>query len=119
MDDKMLVFMQEESIGTWFSVEIWLDEYIYSDIHEIFFVEFPILLHEWLVGLVSKQTNFQRQEIDAWSDQLVQEVTGVSNVVSKAVDFWVDSILQGYIVEFIVDTITSYSEVERDFFQGP
>ena len=41
------------------------------------------------------------------------------NSISRAVDFWVDSILQGYITEFVVDTITSYSEAERNFFQGP
>ena len=53
------------------------------------------------------------------SDQLVREVTNVSNTISRDVDFWVDSILQGYITEFVVDTITSYSEAERIFFQGP
>ena len=100
LDSKPLLFAQEESIGTWLSVKRWLDEYIYFDIHEILFVEFPILLHEWLVGLLAKQTNFQRREIDEWSDHLVHEVTSVSNSVSRAVDFWVDSILQGYIIEF-------------------
>ena len=97
----------------------WLDDYIYSDIHEILFVEFPILLHEWLVGLASRWTNYQTREITEWSDQLIQEVTRVSNIVSRAVDFWVDCILQGYITEFAKDTITSYSEAEQDFFQGP
>ena len=47
----MLVFVQEDSAGTWLSAEIWLDEYIYSDIHEIFFPKFPVLPHEWLVDL--------------------------------------------------------------------
>ena len=89
-----------------------MDDYIYSDIYEIFFDEFPILLHEWLVGLAAKQTNFQRREIAEWSDQLVQEVTSVSNSISRSVDFWVDSILQEYITEFAIDTITSYSEAE-------
>ena len=41
------------------------------------------------------------------------------NSISRAVDFWVDSILQGYITKFVVDTITSYREAERFFFQGP
>ena len=50
---------------------------------------------------------------------MVCEVTSVSNHISRVVDFWVDSILQGYITEFVVDTITSYSEVERIFSQGP
>ena len=54
LDAKMLVFTQEESSGTQFSAERWLDEYIYYDIHEIIFVEFVVLLHEWLVGLASE-----------------------------------------------------------------
>ena len=119
LDAKTLVFVQEESVVTWFSTEIWLDYYIYSNIHEIFFTEFPLLLHEWLVGLASRRTNYQTREITEWSDQLVQEVTSVNNIVSRAVDFRFDSILQGYITEFSIDTITSYSEAKRDFFQGP
>ena len=54
LDSKMLAFTQEKSTGTWLSTEKWIDEYIYSDIHEIFFVEFPILLHEWLLILATK-----------------------------------------------------------------
>ena len=115
----MLAFAQEESVGTRLSAEIWVDMYIYYDIHEVFFAEFPTILHEWLSILVTKQTNFQRRETVEWSEQLVHEVTNVSNPISRAVDFWVDSILQGYIIEFTIDTITSYSEAERNFFQGP
>ena len=54
-----------------------------------------------------------------WSDELVCEITSVSKPISRAVDFWVDSILQGYITKFVVEIITSYSEAERNFFQGP
>ena len=50
---------------------------------------------------------------------MVCEVTNVSNTIYRAVDFWVDSILQGYITEFAVEAIASYSEVEIKFFQGP
>ena len=119
LDAKTLVFVQEESAGTWFSKKRWLDDYIYSDIHEIFFVEFLVLLHEWLVGLASRQTNYQTRDISEWSDQLVQEITSVSNAISRAIDFWVEGILQEYITKFTVDTITSYSEEEINFFQGP
>ena len=77
----MLDFSQEESAGTQFSAEIWLDDYIYSDIHEILFTEFLVLLYEWLVGLAFRQTNSQTRDITEWSDQLVQEVTNVSNPV--------------------------------------
>ena len=54
-----------------------------------------------------------------WNSQLIQRLKSVRNPVSRDIDFWVDKILQGYITEFVVDTITSYSEVERNFFQGP
>ena len=77
------------------------------------------MLHEWLSILATWQTNFHRSEAVEWSAQLVHEITIVSNAISRAVDFWVDSILQGYITEFAVKTITSYSEAERNFFQGP
>ena len=43
LDAKTLVFTQEESAGTQFSGEIWLDGYIYSDIHDIFFAYFPVM----------------------------------------------------------------------------
>ena len=65
------------------------------------------------------QTNFHRRETIEWSAQLICEITRVINPISRVVDFWVDSILQGYISEFAVEMITSYSEVERNFFQGP
>ena len=51
-------------------------------------VESPILLHEWLSRLATKQTNFQRRETVEWSDQLVHEVTSVSNTNSRAVVVW-------------------------------
>ena len=119
LESKMLVFTQEESAGSRLNAEKWVDEYIYSYIHEVFFAEFPIILHEWFSKLVTRQTNFQRREAVEWNNQLVYEVTSVSNTISRVVDFWVDSILQGYITEFVVDTITSYSEAERSFFRGP
>ena len=49
----------------------------------------------------------------------MREITSVSNTISRAVDFWVDNIVQGYITKFLVEAITSYSETERKFFQGP
>ena len=93
LESKTLEFTQEESAGSWLSTENCVDEYIYFDIHEVFFIEFPVILHEWLSILVTRQTNFQRREAVEWSEQLVHEVTSVSNAISRAVDFWVNSIL--------------------------
>ena len=74
------------------SAKNWLDRYIYSNIHEILFAEFTIVPHEWVTRLVTRQTNFQRGEVVEWSDQLVREITNVSNPISRAVDFWVNNI---------------------------
>jgi hypothetical protein len=49
---------------------------------------------------------------------LVRKLNSVSNKTSRAVDFWLDSILGGYITEFAVDCTQSYSVAERDFFKG-
>ena len=77
------------------------------------------MLHEWLSILVTRKTNFQRREAVEWSDQLMYTLISVSIPISRAINFWVDSILQGYITEFEVEMITSYSEAKRNFFQGP
>ena len=77
------------------------------------------MLHEWLSKLATKQTNFQGGEPREWNPRLIEQLEEVSNPVSRDVDFWVDIILEGYINEFVVDTITSNSEVERNKFQGP
>ena len=119
MESKMLAFTQEESTRSQLSAQYWVDRYIYFDVHKVFFSEFPIVRHEWLFRLAIRHTNFQRREIVEWNDKLVREVTSVSNTISRAVDFWVNIILQGYITELAVEAITSYSEAERKFFQGP
>ena len=121
MESKVLEFARRERVGSraQLNLEAWLELYLYIDLHEIFFVEFPIVPHEWLSILARRQTNFQRREVVEWSDQLVHEVTSVSNTISRVVDFWVESILQGYITKFAVEAITSYSEAERIFIQGP
>ena len=43
---------------------------------------------------------------------MIEQLKIVRNHVSRVVDFWIDSILEGYIIEFDVDTITSYSEAQ-------
>ena len=47
---------------------------MYTGIHEIFFAEFPIVLHEWLSRLATRHKNFQEREAIEWSDQLIHEI---------------------------------------------
>jgi hypothetical protein len=39
--------------------------------------------------------------------------------MSRAVDHWFDSTIGGYITEFSIDRVESYSQAERYFFKGP
>ena len=51
VESKMIAFAQEERVGSWLSAKKGVDKYTYSDIHEIFFAEFPIVLHKWFSRL--------------------------------------------------------------------
>ena len=119
VDFKALEFAREENEGSWLNPAKWLERYLYTDIHEIFFFEFHILLYEWFFKWPTQWKKFQERESREWSPQLIQQLKRTSNPISKSIDFLVDSILGGYITKVIIDTIRSYSEVEREFFQGP
>ena len=51
--------------------------------------------------------------------ELIQELQDTDNKASCAVEVWLDNILEGYITEFVVDTIKSYIEAEWEFFNEP
>ena len=84
----------------------WLDRYIHDGPHEWFFCEFPVLLQEWLAKFTKKKTNFQGGEPTSWTPELIQELQETNNKASWAVEVWLDSILEGYIIEFEVAPIS-------------
>jgi hypothetical protein len=43
----------------------------------------------------------------------------VNNKFTHAIDLWLDSIVAGFITEFVVDTTKSYTTTEKDFLKGP
>ena len=51
LDSKTLVFVQEESAGTWLSTDKGIGEYMYSDIYEILFVNKKDLC--WVISQIS------------------------------------------------------------------
>ena len=57
-------------------------------------------------------------EPKSWMLELIQWLKSVNNKISCVVDYWVDSILEGYITEFTVNTTKSYNVVERELFKG-
>jgi hypothetical protein len=43
----------------------------------------------------------------------------MNNKFTRAIDFWLDSIVVGFITEFAVDTTKSYNTTEQEFLCGP
>ena len=79
---KTKVFGQEENRDLRLNLGKWLDKYVYSDIHETFFGEFPIFLNKWLSRLNFQKTNFQVGELESWTPELIQRLKSVNNKIS-------------------------------------
>jgi hypothetical protein len=95
-----------------------LGRYIFTDIHEIFFGEIHQELYEWLARLVDTQFDIRSIPPMVWMSTLIKKVKRVDNTVLRAIDHWFDITIEGYITEFVVDIVESYSQVERYFFKG-
>jgi hypothetical protein len=67
---------------------------------------------------VENTGRYQNTALRNLTPKLVSKLNSVNNKTSRAVDFWLDSILGVYITKFVVDCTQSYSVVERDFFKG-
>jgi hypothetical protein len=87
----------------------WMQRYVYRDLHEIFFGKFPIIMTKWLERLVEKTGRYRAAVSRNWTPELVRQLNYVSNPTTPSFDFWLDIILEGYIIEFDVVCIQSYS----------
>jgi hypothetical protein len=89
------------------------------DVHEIFFIGVHKELYEWLSRLANTQFEIRSRPPMVWTMTLIKKVKRVDNIVSRVVDLWFDSTIGGYITDFSIDRVESYSQVERYFFKEP
>jgi hypothetical protein len=54
-----------------------------------------------------------------WTPVHIEKLQQVNNKFTCTIDFWLDSIVAGFITEFAVDTMNSYNTVEQEFLHGP
>jgi hypothetical protein len=54
-----------------------------------------------------------------WTPIQIEKLQQVNNKFTHVVDFWLDSVVAGFIIEFAVDTMKSYSAGEQEFLRGP
>ncbi len=83
----------------------------------IFFVTYENQLYEWISKLNDRHVYKKKRNI-VWTLEQIHILKRVDNPISRAVDFWLTSLLEGFITKFAVDQRKSFSEVERYFFKG-
>jgi hypothetical protein len=77
--------------------------YVYTDLHEVFFGEFPNILVEWLEIFLENIGIHRQTTPKNLTPKLVRRVESVENRMSHTLDFWLDNILGGYIIFFSMD----------------
>jgi len=54
-----------------------------------------------------------------WIPELVQRLEASEDKIVRIVDHLLDFIIRGFVTEFAVDTLVSYSEAKQHLFKGP
>jgi hypothetical protein len=63
------------------STEDWLERFIFTDIHEIFFGGIHQELYEWLARLADTQFEIRSRPPIVWTSVLIKKVKRVDNVM--------------------------------------
>ena len=74
---------------------------------------------EFLQRLTKRRMNFQEDQFPDWTPARINILKRVNNAISRAADFWTMRTLEAFVTEFAIDTHTSFSEAEQQFFKGP
>ena len=119
IEEQEKEFTESQNKSPNLSIEYWLGRYIFTYRHGIFFGGIHKEIYEWLVRLADTQFEIRSRLHVVWTSVMIKKVKRVDNVMSIVVDHWFDSTLGGYIIEFSIDRVESYSQAERYFFKGP
>ena len=91
-----------------------------SDTYEIFWGRFPTDLYNWLRRLRAKVAQEGLRKINRrWAHEDLVALHRVDTELTRAVDFWVKTTLEGYVVEFAAECYQSFSKAEAVFHAGP
>jgi hypothetical protein len=78
----------QETQGLRVNVKEWKNIYTYSDMHELFFMEFPCLLHKWVKRLATINSTAFLLETIVWDQTTLHRLKMLDNVWSQVIDFW-------------------------------
>ena len=110
VESKEKEFAEKENKSPRLSTQDWLQKYIFTDLHEIFFATYANELYDWLSKLTDKNI-FKKKRNIVQTPDLTQTVRSVDNPLSRAVDFWLASVLEGFVTEFAVEQRKNFSEL--------
>ena len=82
IDATYLKFAEQENKDPLRSAEFFLQRYVFSDVHEIFFGSIHIELHQWLSRLTERRTNFQENQFPPWTPARIVILKRVNNAIS-------------------------------------
>jgi len=68
--------------------------------------------------LVDGQGRWRLNGPIVWTPELVWILEASNAKIMHVVNHWLDHVIEGFVIEFTVDTSVNYSEAERRFFKG-
>ena len=107
LDKNIHKFVAQENKNPRVSKEQWLEHYLYTEIHKIFFASFPSKLYEWIVKLVNSQGRCRLDKPIVWTPELVHRLEASEDKNVHVVDHWLNEIIGGFIIKFAVDTLVN------------
>jgi hypothetical protein len=81
-------FSLRETQGIKVNVKKWKDDYLYMDMHEIFFAEFPCLLYEWLKRKTTTNSTVWPLEPVVWDQTTLKILEVLDNKWNQDIEFW-------------------------------
>jgi hypothetical protein len=87
VEEKEHDFSLRETQGLRVNAKQWKDMYLYSDMHDIFFTEFPSLLHEWIKRKDTTNYLVWPLELVAWDEANLEELKVLDKKWTQTIDF--------------------------------
>jgi hypothetical protein len=69
------------------NINQWKDRYLYTDMHDILFTEFPCLLVEWLKRKTATNSTVWPFEPVVWDEDKLEELRALDNKWTRAIEF--------------------------------
>jgi hypothetical protein len=70
--------------------------------HELFFGEFPCILHEWLKRQACYQFDHATSGANSLGSNQVDSLKELEKRWTREIDFWFTQVKEGYIIEFTI-----------------